>query len=411
MTGWRYYGWWGIVLAAFLIIWTTNGLTIGGVAAFDPYLLDTLQIARGPLKFGDFIQLATAAIFTVGSGWAADRYGVRPVMTVGVVLLATAFLGYAYVDALSHVYWLRFLMGVGLSCAGLAICVVIVSRWFFLRRGLALGLMLAGTSLSNALFPSVFTSFIESFGWRTAALYVSVTPLLLLPIIWLALKEWPERIGLKPYGAAAAAAPANVAGDELSYRDILARLEFWLLGIAAFATFYAILGTSQNLILHGRDLGFTPAQAAALFFPLFITGLLGKIGSGFLSDWLGRRLVWIGNLSLMLAGALLLATLDKTLIVAAVALFGLGWGGNYSLLQALAADFFGTRSLGRVMGAITVLDASGGALGPWVTSALFDRFGSYAPGFWLIAGLIGLAIVMALLLGARVTRLEASARA
>lgn len=400
-SGWKYYGWWGIVLATFIIIWTTNGLTVGGIAAFDPYLLQAFGVERAPLKFGDTIQLGTAAIFTIFTGWAADRYGVRPVMTFGVIALALAFLGLSWADGLGHLYFLRFMMGLGLAGAGLAICVVAVSRWFIDRRGLALGLMLAGTSLGSALFPTLFTSYIESADWRQAALYAAITPLLLLPIIWFAVKEWPSSLGLPPYGgepATSGVAAALAAGPELSYRDILKRKEFWLIGLAAFATFYSILGLSNNLILHGRDLGFEPKEAAALFFPLFLTGLVGKIASGYFSDILGRKVVWVISLVLMLAGALLLFTLERSLVVAAVTLFGFGWGGNYSLIQATAADAFGARSLGRVMGAITVLDAGGGALGPWITSLLYDKYGSYAPGFALIAIFIAIAIVLALLL-------------
>jgi hypothetical protein len=47
------------------------------------------------------------------------------------------------------------------------------------------------------------------------------------------------------------------------------------------------------------------------------------------------------------------------------------------------------------MGAVTVLDAGGGALGPWVTSLFYDRYGSYTPGFWLVCALIILSIVLA----------------
>jgi len=133
-TGWRFYGWWGIVLATFIIIWTTNGLTVGAITAFDRSLLAMLNVDRGDLKFGDTIMLLTTAVITPFTGWIADRYGVRPVMAVGVVALAAAFFGLSSVETLAGMYWLRFLMGVSLSCAGLAICVVIVSRWFETRR-------------------------------------------------------------------------------------------------------------------------------------------------------------------------------------------------------------------------------------------------------------------------------------
>lgn len=398
--GWRYYGWWGVVLASLLFIFVTNGLTIGGIQAFDPHLLAALSIERAPLKLGDAIQLGTAAIFTLLTGWAADRIGVRPVMTVGVLLLSASFYGLAHVETVGGLYALRFVMGLGLAGAGLAVCVVIVSRWFISRRGLALGLMLAGTSLGSGILPIVFTRVIEAHDWRQAAAYGAIAPLLLLPIIWLAMKEWPARIGLAPYGGAGAHA-ASLAGPELAYRDIIARREFWLIGASAFATFYSILAVSNNLFLHSQDLGFAPEESAALFLPLFIMGLIGKVVSGLLSDTFGRKRVWILSLVLMLAGAFLLVTLQKSLVLPAMALFGFGWGGNYSLLQAIAADAFGSRSLGRVMGALTVLDAGGGALGPWVTSLLYDRYGSYTPGFTLVCGLIVVSMLLALALRIR----------
>ncbi|MBV6424138.1 MAG: hypothetical protein NAOJABEB_01948 [Steroidobacteraceae bacterium] len=397
--GWKFYGWWGIVLATLVFISVTNGLTIGGIQAFDPHLLATLGIERAPLKLGDAIQLATAAVFTLITGWAADRFGVRPVMTVGVLLLSAAFYGFSHVQTVEQLYLLRFVMGLGLAAAGLAVCVVIVSRWFIASRGLALGLMLAGTSLGSAILPTVFTRLIESSDWRHAALYGVVAPLLLLPVVWLALKEWPARIGLAPYGAEGG--HSALAGPELSYGDIIRRREFWLIGATAFATFYSILAISNNLFLHSKDLGFTPLESAALFGPLFLMGLIGKIVLGVLSDMFGRKRIWILGLVLMLSGALMLVTLQRSLVLPAIALFGFGWGGNYSLLQAIAADAFGSRALGRVMGALTVLDAGGGALGPWVTSLIYDRTHSYAPGFGLVSALIGLSILMALALRVR----------
>lgn len=399
--GWRYYGWWGIVLAALIFILITNGLTIGGIQAFDPHLLQALQIERAPLKLGDAIQLGTAAIFTLLTGWAADRIGVRPVMTCGVLLLSAAFYGLGHVQSLGGLYMLRFVMGLGLAAAGLAVCVVIVSRWFVSRRGLALGVMLAGTSLGSGVLPSVFTRLIETYDWRQAAMLGAIAPLALLPVIWLAMKEWPARIGLAPYGADSPAAGEHLAGPNLSYREIIARKEFWLIGASAFATFYSILGVSNNLFLHSRDLGFAAPESAALFVPLFIMGLVGKVVSGVLSDIFGRKLVWLLSLALMLSGALMLLALQKPLLMPAVALFGFGWGGNYSLLQAISADAFGSRCLGRVMGAITVLDAGGGALGPWVTSLLYDRNGSYSSGFTLICVLIVSAMLLALRLKVR----------
>jgi MFS family permease len=397
-TGWQFYGWWGIVLPAFLIIWASNALTLAGINVFDAKLLAELGVERGPLKFGDTIQLLVSGALAPVGGWLADRYGVRPVLVGGALLLAGGLYGYSFVDSLADVYLMRALMGASLAGAGLVICVSIVSRWFVARRGLALGLMLSGTSLGNAVFPQLNTALIAEHGWREAFTIICLIPLLLLPVILFVIKEWPDRIGVQAYGAEAARSgvdPQLLVGYEL--RDALRSANFWLIGTAAFCTFYAILGLANNLFLHMSDLGFGPADAAKAYFPLFVMGLVGKITAGALADMLPRKAVFGGCLALMFSGALLLATLRPGLVLPALYLFGLGWGGNYTMLQGLVADVFGARSLGKILGGITVLDATGGALGPWITGALFDVAHDYRIAFSVIAVLIAVALAAILL--------------
>ncbi len=395
---WQFYGWWGIVLPAFVIIWITNALTLAGMNVFDAKLLAELGVERGPLKFGDTIQLLVSGALAPVGGWLADRYGVRPVMLAGALLLSGALYGFSTVDSLADVYLMRALMGAALAGAGLVICVTIVSRWFVSKRGLALGLMLSGTSLGNAVIPQINAALIAEHGWREAFTIICVIPLLLLPIILFVVKEWPDRIGLQALGAEAARAgvdPRLLSGYE--FGDAIRSPNFWLIGTAAFCTFYSILGLSNNLFLHMSDLGAGPAQAARAYFPLFVMGLIGKIAAGALADQLPRKAVFGGCLALMFVGAGLLATLDPKLVMPALYLFGLGWGGNYTMLQGLVADVFGARSLGKILGGITVLDATGGALGPWVTGTLFDLSHSYRSAFLVMALLIGVALAAILL--------------
>jgi MFS family permease len=401
-TGLGFYGWWAIVPAAFLILSITNGLTVGGIAAFDPSLIAQLGVPRASIKLGDAIQLGVTAVLTIATGWLADRFGVRIVMAFGIAALSWAFFALGNVTTLADYYWSRVWMGVGLAGAGLAICVVATSRWFALRRGLALGIVLAGTSLGNALFPLIFTRLIASDGLRESAQIAAWMVLALSLVVLLLVREWPERLGLKPYGAERVdptKSATELSGPDLSYGEILSRREFWLMGIAAFCTFYSILGINNNMILHVQDLGGGVEFGASMAMPLFFAGLVGKLASGWLTDVLGRRPVWLVSLTLMLLGALGMTTMSLAPFAALAV--GLGWGANYTLLQAVASDLFGTRSLGRVMGAVTVLDAGGGALGPFVTAWIADSTGNYLAGFAVVAALIGTALICAALLKVR----------
>jgi MFS family permease len=409
-TALKFYGWWAIVPAVFVILTITNGLTVGGIAAFDPTLIAQLGVQRADVKLGDAIQLGVTAILTVGSGWLADRFGVRIVMAAGLVALAWAFFSLGSVATLQDYYWSRLWMGIGLSGAGLAICVVAVSRWFLLRRGLALGIVLAGTSLGNALFPAIFTRLIASDGLRDAAHVAGWLVVAVALVVAFVVREWPDRMGLRPFGAesvAPDASAAEVSGPELTFGQILSQPQFWLMGIAAFCTFYSILAVNNNMILHMQNLGVRPEIGSLIAMPLFLAGLVGKLASGWLTDVFGRRPVWLVSLGLMLAAAASLTLMSPALVPFSAVVMGLGWGANYTLLQAVAGDLFGTRSLGRVMGAVTVLDAGGGALGPWVTARFADATGSYRAGFIVVTALILVALVCATLLKVRTPGTEA----
>ncbi len=390
-----FYGWWAIVPAAFIIILVTNGLTVGAIAAFDPALIAQLGVTRGAIKIGDAIQLGVTSTITVVAGALTDRFGYRKVMLVGIACLLWGFYALGHVVSIQDYYWSRAWMGLGLAGAGMAMCMVAVSRWFVASRGLAIGIVLAGTSFGNGFMPSIFTALITAYGWRDASLFTLALLAVLPLLVWGLMREWPAVIGLKPLGAGSAAVEARAMGEALGYWQILRQREFWLLGAAAFGTFYAFLGINNNLILHMMQLGMAQSAAAAMLIPLFLAGLSGKVLAGWLSDRFGRKTVWIACLALMLWGALLLATLRTAWIPPAAIILGLGWGANYTLLQAVTGDVFGARSLGRVMGAITVLDAGGGALGPWITAELSDRSGNYQNGFLLVCGLVALAILSA----------------
>jgi len=85
---------------------------------------------------------------------------------------------------LIHFYIIAVFQGVGLS----AICVVppsvLITNWFNDKRGLALGLALAGTGIGGSIYSPIATQIIVRYGWRTAYLASGLIVLLItLPIV------------------------------------------------------------------------------------------------------------------------------------------------------------------------------------------------------------------------------------
>lgn len=393
-----YYGW-IIAVASGFILMITNGMTLGGLNVFDKPLLGALSEAAGEpvtlagLKARDAITLAAGGLLAPLAGAAADRFGVRPLMLVGAVLLSLGYFLYSGVDSLGQIYGIHTLFATALATCGLVVNVILVSRWFVRDRGLALGIALAGTSLGNGILPPINAALMAEVGWRSALAWTSLLPLVLVPVILFIIRERPTDLGpqLPPGGGVA---PATALGG-MALREALRTRNFWILAGIAMFTFFCIIGTQAHLNLYMLGRGFSQMDAGFGYTVLFFLGLFGKLCSGFLADRIGKKPIFVGTLGVMLAGAIVLTLPGGNTLWGGLVLFGLGWGGLYTLLQLLAADYFGPAHLGKILGAITVLDTLGGGLGPPMIGAIRDSTGEYGPAFLLVVALIGLAFLLA----------------
>jgi len=76
-------------------------------------------------------------------------------------------------------------------------------------------------------------------------------------------------------------------------------------------------------------------------------------------------------------------------------IFGIGLGGDYMIIPLMAAELFGVRVMGRIMGIILTFDGLAEAFAPMLVGALRDRMGSYTYGFsaLMILGIFGIITV------------------
>jgi MFS family permease len=395
---------WIIVLCSFLILFVSNGITIGGITVFDLELLQSLsedagrEVTLGELKIRDALMFGTAGLLGMIAGWLADKVGVKPLIIVGLALLALCNFAYSQVQSLTDIYLIHVVFGLVLVMCGMMINVYLISRWFDKNRGLAIGLVLAGTSLGNAFFPQLNTWLLQDMSWQQVFQYLALIPLLLLPVAIFVVKGAPE--GSRQ--AAGSSEPADAELDGYTLGEALRSRNFWIICTLAFCTFYSILGMTAVTFVFLREANY-PAQLAATGVTiLFIGGLVGKVSSGYLAEKLGRKRVLLTGLAFMLVGALSLvmavAQGDEVFIWIGLVGFGFGWGGIYTLIQLLSADLFGIKSLGKILGAVNVLDTLGGAMGPVLTAMLYDRTGSFVISFGVITAMLVVATLASAML-------------
>ena len=150
--------------------------------------------------------------------------------------------------------WLLWGVAVGLGTGSLALVfgAIVANRWFVRHRGLVIGVFSAASSTGQLVFLPVIAQLADGRGWRWAAGAGRPSfALLLVPLVWLVLRDQPADVGPTPYGAPAddsgrragrAAHPRGAAASPLR-RCARARRSrtFWIL----FLTFW-ICGWSTN---------------------------------------------------------------------------------------------------------------------------------------------------------------------
>ncbi len=378
---------WFIAVFAGIVLMVSNGQTISGLSVYDVEFINEFGWSLGEIKFRDMITLLLAGLFAPFIGILIDRLGVRRCMLAGWVLLILGNLAYSRLDSLAGLYLVHALFALVLVVCGLNAAVILVSKWFVRFRGTAIGIALMGTSMGGIVFPQYGTAMIEALDWRSAFIWGSLFPAIMLVATWLLVKDKPQ---VKEQPDAAAAVPDPDAG--MAFADALRNRSFWALAIIAMATFYTVLGTQAHIFVYMTDADFNAQVATNAISLFFFSALIGKFVFGLAADYLDKRMVFYGNILVMLAGSLILIRMDVSLIWIAVTAFGLGWGGVYTMIQLTVMNTFGTRDAGKILGTITVLDASGGGLGIWLTGVIYDSTGSYELPFLIFAALIVVAL-------------------
>jgi sugar phosphate permease len=166
------------------------------------------------------------------------------------------------------------------------------------------------------------------------------------------------------------------------------------------ASIGAVGGTMQNLKLYlSIDRGLSQVEAGNIGSIILVGSLVGRLLMGWLADrWPKKRVMVLIYVIVAVTIPLLYWAPSPLLLKICAFLFGIGLGGDYMIIPLMAAELFGLRVLGRLMGVILTADGIAEALVPMGVASLRDTFGSYASGFGLLVALAALgALAVALM--------------
>jgi MFS family permease len=409
-----FYGWIIVAIATLSLI-VSNGLSIGGIPVFYKSVQTDLINAGAvaPDKIQSVFGLAPALTFLLAgflspvAGFLLQKYNARRMMLIGCVILGAGLVVYSQANSPLMVYLAHALMGASLGFVGVLVSTVLVSNWFIKKRGTALGIVLTGTSFGGVFIPMIATPLIQNYGWRTAMIAISlIIWIVLLPAVIFLVKNRPSDLNLLPDGEAIP--PENQFQTQnpksqigMTLEEALGTPMFWIFSLCAALIFYAIFVVSQqlNLYLQSPKVGFTPAQASSVQSLLFGLAVIGKFLFGWLADHFPPNRVMLISATTMFLATLFFLNFNGQTAYFFAALFGLNYGGTFVLLQLLVVEYFGLKEYGKILGAVTVIETIGGALGTFITGKIADAHGGdYTVAFYGIIIVAFNALIMVVFL-------------
>jgi sugar phosphate permease len=383
------------VATAFFALFSIVGFAFYGLPFFYDFFVRELGWTRAQVTSGNaFAKLVIGPLFGFFAGVVIDRFGPRRLMLAGILLAGIAPIGLGGTTTLLAFYAFYLMNALGYVTGGPLPNQVMLSRWFDAGRGRAMGIAYLGIGVGGALVPLLAHALTEAFGWRSA---LQVLGVLMIVI------AFPLAFFVRDERETQSATTAAAAGGTDSILDVLRQPAFYLLALGSMASIGAVGGTTQNLKLYfAMDRGMAQGSVAELISLVLVGSIVGRLLMGFLADrWPKKRVMLLVYLIVASTIPLLWAAPSPATLRAAAVFFGIGLGGDYMIIPLMAAELFGLRRMGRVMGIVLTADGVAEAVVPMAVAALRDRSGSYGPGFALLVSLAALGALAVSLLPRR----------
>ena len=390
-----YYGW-VVVGASGATVFARMAPNITTLTIFIHPMSQELGWSRTLISGAVSAGALAALVLSPAVGWAIDRYGVRPVLVVSMLVLGLAMTSLAWATVPLTFYLAFAAARVVFHTAAPIGGSTVASRWFIRKRGRAIGVIFLCGAIGGLVFTMLAALMIEHFGikaaWMTLGLVVlavSVAPPLFL------IAERPEDIGLLPddgqVPSESAEIEAGASGESWTVGEAMRSRPFWVLFFMGMALFCVNTGTNVHIGAYYRDQGLSLTLAASAIGFSWAVSALGAVAWGWVLERIQPRYAYSCLFLITGVGILYLLTVNSAAgAFVAAAMIGAVSSGSNVIISVMYADYYGRDSLGRIRGISETGVLIGQSVGPLVGGIVFDTRGSYSLVF-VIFGAIALA--------------------
>ncbi|HEV8615164.1 MAG TPA: MFS transporter [Methylomirabilota bacterium] len=367
-----------------------NGIAMSFAVLYLPLVAD-FEASRAEVAT---VQSAVLLLGGVGSpliGWAFDRLGPRRLFQCGALVAAAGFALATRAQSLPVlVLTYGVIGGLGLAALGSQANMTVAALWYPGARGRAIAVVDLGTGFGAFCFIPLAQVLVSTLGWRSTLLvWVAVLLGVLVPLN--ALQRLPPALH-----ASSAAAPAR---GHWSVREAVRSSPFWWMVLMRFCGACAFAPMNVHMVAYAIGQGVTPTTAATALGAVSLVSLAGRMGTGALSDRIGRApalSIAYGSAAVGIACLSAMTVSPWTgWLVLYVVFYGLSQGSSGIIASARSADVFAGPSFGAIYGLLGLPVGPGEALGAWLGGRLFDATGSYLSvfGFAVAALVVGVVAI------------------
>lgn len=365
-----------VVATGFLALFSIVGFALYGLPFFYDFMVKEYGWTRTQVTSGNaYSKLLVGPLFGFVAGWMVDRFGPRRIMLSGIVMAGLALVGLSYSSTLALFYFFYLFNALGYVFGGPLPNQVLLSRWFTEARGKAMGIAYLGIGIGGAIVPLLANYLNNQLGWQAALRTLGLLMIAIAFPVAFFVRENPGH----PSSAATREDPVPVL-------HIFKKGAFYLLAIGSMCSIGAVGGTVQNLKLFlSLDQHLDQGKIAQVLSLVLVGSIAGRLLMGWLADRFPKKYVMLLIYSIVACAIPLLFFASEPGALYLFALvFGIGLGGDYMIIPLMAADLFGVRVLGRLMGVILTADGVAEALAPMMVAAIRDSTASYSRGFAIL---------------------------
>lgn len=389
--------WWRVVGGL------SMNLALGSLYAWSVFV--------GPLEkeFG-WKRADTSTVFTIAvvvfaltfilAGRLQDKIGPFPIALTGGILVSLGFFLCAYTNSLTYLFVSFGVIGGLGNGFGYATPIPVMAKWFPDRRGLAVGLAVAGYGGGSAIFGPLTASYLlPAYGWRASFQILGVIFLVMTVFGAFLLKNPPA--GYRPADWTPATASKSAATTyEFTPGEMVQTPAFYFMWVAYALGCSAGLMVISQLVPFAKSVGIPSTSLAAMGLVVGAVGnASGRILSGWMSDALGRINVLRLMIGISMVGMPILYMVGDNVAALFLIVFVIYWcyGTQLSVNGAACSDFWGTKNAGINYGLLFTAWGVAGIIGPRIGGYFYTQTHSYKGAFMWAAVLAAVALVCEML--------------